>query len=141
MIVLDTNVISELASAQPAPAVVAWADAQDAEALHAAAITEAEMLYGLQLLPAGRRRDTLTRAVETAFTVLLAGRVLPFDRAAARAYADLAVSRRRLGRPSKTTDLQIAAIAIARGARVLATRDAAHFEGCGVPLVNPWMHR
>ncbi len=140
MILLDTNVISELAYAQAATAVVAWADEQRTEELYAAAITEAELLYGLALLPAGRRKDALTRAVETAFASLLAGRVLPFDRAAARAYADLAAAHRRIGRPGKMADLQIAAVAVAHGARLLATRDMAHFAGCGVPLVNPWEH-
>ncbi|MDQ2801161.1 MAG: PIN domain-containing protein, partial [Pseudomonadota bacterium] len=88
MIVLDTNVISELASLQAAPAVVAWADAQPIESLHTTAISEAEMLYGVAILPSGRRRDDLRRAVTTVFATLLAGRVLPFDHAAAPAFAE-----------------------------------------------------
>ena len=138
MIVIDTNVLSELARPEAEPAVVAWANAQRIEDLYTTAITESEMLYGLACVPAGRRHDSLQRAIETAFAALLAGRVLSFDRAAARAYADLAFEHRRQGRGANGPDLQIAAIARARGASAIATRNTRDFAGCGVPLINPW---
>ena len=138
MIVLDTNVISELAKPNTDPAVVAWADAQPIQTLHATTVSEAEMLYGVALLPAGRRRDDLRRAVITAFATLLAGRVLPFDSAAAAAFAEWAADRRRAGRPVSMADLQIAAIALARGATAIATHNTRDFLGCGVTLIDPW---
>jgi len=138
VIVIDTNVLSELARPEVAPAVVAWANAQRIEDLYTTAITESEMLYGLACMPTGRRQDSLRRAIETAFAALLAGRVLSFDRAAARAYADLAVEQRRQGRAANGADLQIAAIARARGASAIATRNTRDFVGCGVALIDPW---
>lgn len=138
MIVLDTNVISELAKPQADPAVIAWADNQPIATLHATAISEAEMLYGVALVPSGRRREDLRRAVMTVFSTLLAGRVLPFDSAAAAAFAEWAADRRRVGKPVGMPDLQIAAIAKARGASAIATRNTRDFAGCGVPLIDPW---
>jgi len=139
VIVIDTNVLSELAKPAAEPTVVAWANAQPIEDLYTTATTEAEMLFGLACVPAGRRQDSLRRAIETAFSVLLAGRVLSFDRPAARAYAELAVERRRQGRAANGPDLQIAAIARSRGASAIATRNTRDFEGCGMPLINPWL--
>jgi predicted nucleic acid-binding protein len=138
VIIIDTNVLSELAKPEVAPAVFAWANGQSLEDLYTTVITEAEMLFGLACLPAGRRQDGLRRAIETAFSALLAGRVLSFDRAAARAYADLAAERRRQGRAVNGPDLQIAAIARACGASAIATRNTSDFEGCGMSLINPW---
>jgi predicted nucleic acid-binding protein len=138
MIVLDTNVLSELAKPQAEAIGVAWADAQFVDDLYATTISEAKLLYGLALMAPGRRKDDLRRAIETAFATLLAGRVLPFDRAAAQAYAELAGGRKRRGKPVGIADLQIAAIARARGAGAIATRDVGDFEGCDVPVINPW---
>lgn len=138
MIVLDTNVLSELAKPAAEPIVVAWANAQPVTDLYTTAINEAEILFGLSVMPPGRRRDALQRAVDTAFSVLLAGRVLPFDRLAARRYAELAGDRRRNGRPVGLADLQIAAIARARNATAIATRNTQDFADFGVPVVNPW---
>jgi predicted nucleic acid-binding protein len=138
VIVLDTDVLSELAKPAAEPVVIGWANAQPIEDLYTTAITEAEMLFGLACMPTGTRQDRLRRAVETAFSVLLGGRVLSFDRVAARAYADLAAERRRQGRAVHGADLQIAAIARARGARVIATRNTRDFAECGVALINPW---
>jgi toxin FitB len=138
LIVIDTNVLSELAKPAADLAVVAWANAQPIEDLYTTAVTEAEMLFGLACMPVGHRQERLRRAIETAFSALLVGRVLSFDRAAARAYADLAAERRRQGRAVHGADLRIAAIARARGARVIATRNTRDFEGCGMPVVNPW---
>jgi predicted nucleic acid-binding protein len=138
VIVLDTNVLSELAKAGADSRVVAWADAQASDDLYTTAITEAEMLYGLALLPTGRRRDDLQRAAMTALTGLLAGRILPFDSAAAAAFATLAANRRQTGKPVGVADVQIAAIAVSQQATAIATRNMADFAGCGVPLINPW---
>jgi predicted nucleic acid-binding protein len=138
MIVLDTNVLSELAKAVPDRAVMAWANSQFADELYATAISEAEMLFGIDLLPQGRRRGELERAVRDVFARLLKGRVLPFDRAAAEAYAMLASARRQRGRPVGTPDLQIASIAHARKASFIVTRNTADFADGGTPLINPW---
>ncbi|MDA8049434.1 MAG: PIN domain-containing protein [Rhodospirillales bacterium] len=138
MIILDTNVISELAKPWAEPAVVAWADTQDPDGLFATTVSEAEMLYGVNILAAGVRRDTLRRAVLTVFGALLAGRVLPFDSAAAAEYADWAADRRRVGQAVGMANLQIAAIARARGAAAVATRNLMDFSDFGVPLINPW---
>jgi toxin FitB len=105
VIVLDTNVLSELARPQPDPTVQAWADAMPLARLCTTAITEAELRFGLALLPPGRRRTELVDAVEAVFTRVVGGRVLPFDRAAAQAYAGLAVARWQAGRPLGTADL------------------------------------
>jgi hypothetical protein len=138
VIVLDTNVISELAKPLPDLAVMAWADAQRRDQMHATAISEAEMLYGINLLPDGRRRRELDRAARAMLDVVLGGRVLPFDRAAAESFATLASARRRKGRPVGKADLQIAAIAHSRNARFIATRNTADFSDSGTPLINPW---
>lgn len=138
MIILDTNVISELARPRPDPAVLNWADSQALERLYATAISEAEILYGLNLLAVGLRREVLRRAVMTVFGGLFAGRVLPFDSAAAAEYGAWAGERRRAGRPAGMGDLQIAAIARARGAKAIVTRNTKDFDGCGVELIDPW---
>ncbi len=137
MILLDTNVLSELMKAAPDPTVLAFVDGVPGMALFTTAITQAEILYGIALLPEGRRRDALLVAARTALESHFRGRVLPFDGDAAEAFAAIAASRRERGRPISQADAQIAAIAKSRGA-ALATRNAADFDGCGVTVVNPW---
>ena len=137
MIVLDTNVVSELMRDSPQPQVLSWLDDQLASTLFVTAITEAELRYGVEILPAGQRRDRLFAEVEGTLREDFAGRILPFDSAAARAYAVIAADRRAAGRPISQADCQIAAIARSRGARV-ATRDVDDFAGCGVEVMNPW---
>jgi toxin FitB len=100
-------------------------------------VTEAEMRFGMALLPDGKRRDQLVEAVEGLLTADFAGRILPFDSAAAFFYARIAADRRRAGRPISQFDAQIASIARSRAA-TLATRNVSDFAGCGVQLVNPW---
>jgi toxin FitB len=141
MIVLDTSVLSELMRAMPARSVLAWARAQDAEAMFTTAVCEAELFFGVGAMAEGRRRAALERAVEATLGTVLGGRVLPFDRAAARFYGGLAAESRRSGRPVGIADLQIAAIARARNADAIATRNTQHFEGCGLPVINPWAAR
>lgn len=137
MIVLDTNVLSELMRADPSPAVVRFVADRPAASLFTTTVTEAEILYGLELLPHGRRRDALRSALTAVFESDFKGRVLPFDSSAARAYAELAVARRRAGRPISQMDAQIAAIAASREASI-ATRNVRDFEGCGVVIVDPF---
>src|SRR6266545_3053231 len=126
MIVLDTNVLSELLRAAPADSVKLWIKAQPPSNLCTTAICEAEMLYGVALMPAGRRRNTLKQAVEAIFAEDFAGRVLPFDSVAATSFAQIADERRRSGRPISDFDAQIAAIAASHGAAV-ATRNIDDF--------------
>lgn len=137
MLVLDTNVVSELFRPSPAPAVVDWYMAQFPEDLFVTAITKAESLLGIALMPAGRRRDGLGAALAAFFDDRLATPVLPFGSAEAEHFAQI-VSRRRLaGRRIGEFDAQIAAIARARGFAVV-TRNVDDFEDCGVEIVNPW---
>ena len=137
MIVLDTNVLSELMRAEPSATVAAWVANRPASSLFTTAVTQAEILCGVALLPQGERRAALARAVVGMFEEDFVGRVLPFDAAAARAYADIAAERRRLGQPITQFDAQIAAIARSRGAAV-ATRNVADFADCGVSVLDPW---
>jgi hypothetical protein len=138
MIVLDTNVISELMKPLRSEAVLAWLSTQqEVNDLFVTTITVAEVLYGIELLTKGKRRDGLEHQANAMLTQDFAGRILPFDDPAARIFPMLAAGRRKLGRPIEFFDAQIAAIARVHGA-TLATRNIADFEGCGVRLVNPW---
>ena len=137
MFVLDTNVVSELMRPAPDPNVVEWVASRRAALLFFSAVGEAELRYGVAILPAGRRRDALAQAVDGLVREDFAGRVLPFDSAAARAYAGIAAARRGAGRPVCQADCQIAAIAHARGMTV-ATRNVRDFEDMGIALVDPW---
>jgi len=138
MIVLDTNVISEAMSSSPNGNVSRWLSTQMAMELFTTSISLAEILYGIDLLPPGKRRNALLVSADAMFIRLFSGRVLVFDEAAARAFPSIAVDRRLQGRPISLFDAQIAAIARASGA-FLATRNTSDFEGCGIRLVNPWL--
>lgn len=137
MIILDTNVLSELMKPQPAAPVVAWVAEQPTAALCTTAITQAEILHGVMLLPPGRRRRALESAAISMFAEEFEGRILGFGADAAPQYAWIASERRRAGRPISHFDAQIAAIARSAGA-IVATRNADDFGGCGVKVVNPW---
>ena len=137
MLVLDTNVASELMRPEPAPAVAAWVAERDAKEMFLTAISEAELLYGIAIMPAGRRRERLTATMNRWLELGFSERILPFDSAAARAYAGIAADRRLAGRPIGEADCQIAAISRSRAA-ILATRNVRDFEGSGVDVVNPW---
>jgi len=137
MIVLDTNVLSELMRPAPSEAVLRWVAGKPGDALFTTTVTQAEILFGLALLPEGRRRSDLLEAAEQMFSEDFAGRVLPFDAAAAIAFAHIAAGRRRMGRPTGAFDAQIAAIAGSCGAS-LATRNVADFLDCGLSIINPW---
>jgi toxin FitB len=138
VIILDTNVVSELMRPVSSPAVLKWLSLRAADELCSSAVSLAEILYGIELLPLGRRRSELLAGAEKMFTVVLAGRILPFDEHAARAFAQIASTRRKNGMPMAELDGQIAAIAQTHGA-TLATRNTTDFEGCGIRLINPWV--
>ena len=138
MILLDTNILSELMRPVPEPAVETWVGAQPAAGLFISAITEAELRYGLALLPDGQRRRRLLAQAEAMLAEDFAGRILPFDSAAAAAYAPIAAGWRLAGRPISQADAQIAAIAASRGAAI-ATRNVVDFDGCGIALLDPWV--
>lgn len=140
MIILDTNVLSELLRPTPAPQVEAWLAAQNGASVYFTDVGEAELRHGVAMLPAGRRRDALSQAIEGMLHEDFRDRILPFDREAARAYAAIAAERRAAGRPISQFDCQIAAIARAQGASV-ATRNTGDYEGCGVELIDPWTER
>ena len=137
MIVLDTNVLSELMRSEPDAAVFAWVAAQPRAALYTTSVSKAEILYGIAVLPEGRRRQALAAAADAMFADDFEDRVLPFDEAAAVCYAGIVAARRREGRPIEAFDAQIAATALVAGAG-LATRDTGDFAGCGLTVINPW---
>lgn len=137
MIVLDTNVLSELLRAEPEVRVLAWLEAQPGGSLFTTTVTQGEILLGIGVLPPGRRRSALAEAARAIFDEDLADRVLPFDGDAAVAFAEIGAGRRAPGRPTSQLDAMIAATARSRGAG-LATRNTRDFEHCGLDLVNPW---
>ena len=137
MIILDTNIVSELLRPAPEPKVEAWLAAQDGGQVYLTAISEAELRYGVAILADGKRRDALTGAVDAMLREDFRDRILPFDSAAAEAFATIAADRRGAGRPISQFDCQIAAIGRAQGATV-ATRNARDFEGCGIDIIDPW---
>lgn len=137
MIILDTNVISELTRPIPDSGVIAWLDSQPAEETAVTAITVAELRYGVCRLPDGRRKSELSEAVSALVDTDFRGRVEAFDVLAAEQYADVVTTRERAGRPIGTSDAQIAAICRVLNA-TLATRNTADFTGTGVDLINPW---
>src|SRR5258708_304695 len=133
---LDTSVISEAMKPAPNPAVRAWLNEQVAETLYLTSVTLAEMLFGIAVLPAGRRRNSLTRALD-GLLELFGDPVLPFHTDAARHHTVLAVPARNAGRGFPTPDGYIAAIAASRGF-IVASRDTAPYEAGGVRVVDPW---
>ena len=137
MIILDSNVLSEILRPNPETSVVTWMTRQAPSQLFTTAVTEAELRYGVARLDPGKRRDALMTAITGMFAVEFAGRVLPFDRDAAIIYGQLVSDRERHGRPFSQLDAQIAAIARSRDSDI-ATRNIRDFEGCGANLINPW---
>ena len=137
MLVLDTNVASELMRPAPASTVATWVSTRNAKDHYLTAVSEAELLYGVAIMPAGRRRNMLEVSMNRWLDQGFAERILPFDSAAAHVYAEIASDRRRAGRPIGEADCQIAAISRSRGG-VLVTRNVRDFEGTGVDVVDPW---
>ena len=137
MIVLDTNVVSEPMRPGASPTVIDWLDRQSADTLFLTATSLSELLLGVEILPAGRRKDGLGAALEALIGQLFAGRILPFDDTAARLYAPLVGRARRAGVAISVGDGQIAAIAASRGFAV-ATRDTLPFQAAGLRVIDPW---
>ena len=136
-IILDTNVVSEMMRIEPDPKVILWHMGQDARNLFTTSITVAEVLFGLAMMPQGRRRDDLAHIAEVLFGAMH-GRILSFDQQASGYYALVRGEKRRRGLQMGALDAQIAAIARRENA-ALATRNTADFEHCGVVLINPWL--
>jgi predicted nucleic acid-binding protein len=136
MIVLDTDVVSELMRAEPAPAVLAWLQQSSDAGLYTTAVTVAEIRYGIARLPEGQRRESLHQAANEIFAAF-PRQVLPFDLTAAGAYADVVAGRERRGNPIDGFDAQIAAICRAHAA-TLATRNTKDFSDTGIGIVDPW---
>lgn len=137
MILVDTNVISEPLRREPSAAVIEWLDAQNVETLFLAAISLAEMRFGVAALPEGRGRDWLHQSIEQRVVPLFRGRILPFDDAASKAYASLCAKARATGNAMASADGFIAATAAANGL-IVATRDVAPFEAAGLRVIDPW---
>jgi hypothetical protein len=135
VIVLDTNVISEVARPTPSEQVLAWVDAQDDVAI--TATTAAELFYGVARLPEGARKARLAEGIREMIDGPFRGKVFAFDRYAASHYAEIVAARDDAGRPIAIADAQIAAICRSRDA-TLGTRNIRDFESVGITLVNPW---
>ncbi|MBK6290313.1 MAG: type II toxin-antitoxin system VapC family toxin [Ignavibacteria bacterium] len=139
MIVLDTNVVSELMRPEPNPSVVEWADAQQIKTLFVTSITMSEILFGVEALPAGKRKSRLS-AFASGLAGIFEDRVLSFDLDAAILYAPMAATARRQGLGISIADGYIAAITAAHGF-VIATRDTAPFASVGLEVIDPWAAR
>ncbi len=138
MIILDTNVISEIAKRDIYPGVKAWIDRQVLGTLCTTAISLAEALQGIEILPEGKRKADLRADMELVFGLQFSGRILPFDETAARSYGRIVATARAKGLSILIADGQIAAIAQSHHFSV-ATRDTGPFEAAGVAVINPWM--
>jgi toxin FitB len=136
VIVVDTNVVSELMRPSPAPQVREWVNAQAPGELCTTAITVAEIRYGLERLAVGRRKDSMLAAATEVFAAF-SDYIEPFDAGAAIWYATIAAHRDRLGLPIDGFDAQIAAICRTRSA-ALATRNAKDFRDTGIDVIDPW---
>jgi toxin FitB len=136
MIVLDTNVLSEVMKPSPARAVAAWMAGENPNGLFTTAVTEAEIRLGIEVLPAGRRKQELEAAAQRVIA-LFDNRILPFDSVATQEFARIVAGRRRAGLPIGDLDAQIAAIARSRE-MVLATRNVLDFRGTGINVLDPW---
>ena len=137
MILLDTHVVAEPLRQMPAAQVIEWIDAQPLETLFLSTITVAELRAGMALLPAGKRRTGLQESLEKRLLPLFAGRVLPFDLACTKAYAELVAKARAKGVALSTADGFIASIAVANGFTI-STRDTNAFTVAGAAVINPW---
>ncbi|MBD2436377.1 type II toxin-antitoxin system VapC family toxin [Nostoc sp. FACHB-110] len=137
MIVLDTNVLSELIKPQGSTVVRNWAAQQPITSLFITTITQAEILYGIAILPEGKRKYELYQAATLMFAEDFVGRILTFDESAAVAFANISAQRRANGTPISQADAQIAAICYSHNAAI-ATRNVADFVDCGIFIINPW---
>lgn len=138
MIILDTNVVSETLKPAPEPAVLDWLNAQEPETLYLTTVNLAELLAGIEAMPAGRRRTALKQALMERMMPLFDGRILPFDQQAAQAFARINANAQAIGNPISFADGAIAAIASAHGF-MLATRNVRDFKGTPIEILNPWV--
>lgn len=137
MIVLDTNVVSELMHPRGDARIVTWTDGQSASELYLTAVTTAELLYGVGRLPEGRRKADLADRIQRSLEEDFAGRILSFEHSAAAHYADIVIHRERHGSAISMADAQIAAICRHHRAR-LATRNTKDFAQTGIDIIDPW---
>ena len=137
MILLDTNVISELMRPEPAIQFLSWFGNNSTERLVLSSIAEAELLRGITILPEGRLKIFKSKLLSEFLLIDFANLILPFESKAANHYAEIFATRKTLGRPISTFDCMIAAIAKANGCK-LATRNISDFEQCGLEIINPW---
>ncbi len=137
MIILDTNVVSELVRPAPSEKVLHWVASQPPLLLYTTAVTQAEILYGMEILTEGKKRKALEEALNGMFAEDFRDRVLSFDSGCASFFAEIGAVRKKAGHPISQFDAQIAAIARSRKA-LLATRNTADFAGCGLKLIDPW---
>lgn len=138
MIVLDTNVVSEVMKVSPSKWVVEWLNALESNSIFISTVSIGEIAFGLRVLPDGNRRRELKDRFEKFVAQAFIHRVLDFDEPAARIYGEVMGHRRELGRPMSVPDGQIAAIARTHGFSV-GTRNVSDFEECGVELINPFL--
>lgn len=137
MLVLDTNVVSELMNPQGSQTVKSWADSQPRESLFTTTITQAEILYGIAILPEGNRKQRLQDAAHVVFNEEFLNQILLFDSESAEHFASIAADRKGQGKPISQFDAQIAAICRSHQA-TLATRNTDDFANCGIDIINPW---
>ena len=137
MILLDTNVISEIMRPVPEPAVIAWVQSLPRKEFWTSSVVVAELLSGIDLMPSGHKQEGLRKAVEEMLAEDFHGQILNFDLAAARCFGQILSARQRMGRPINEMDAQLAATARVHGAAI-ATRNIKDFMACDLVLVNPW---
>ena len=138
MTVLDTNVLSEVLRPEPSDRVLLWLARRPPASAYTTAITQAELILGVELMSRGRRRSALESAIKRILAEDFADRILPFDSEAAEAFAQIAASRKARGRPISHSDAQIAAIVRTHNA-TLVTRNTADFDHCGIKVLDPWV--
>lgn len=138
MIILDTNVISETQKPEPNPSVMAWLDSLDLSSTYLTAITVAELFYGVDQLPEGKRKSALSDGVSNLVETTFRGRILPFDATAAYYFGTMVASARKQGHTVTFPDGAIAAIARANNHAAVATRDVSPFKAMRIDIVNPW---
>ena len=139
MILIDTNVVSELMRPAPSPSVLQWLNLQPSREIWLCSVVAGELLFGLARLPEGVRKQQLTRTLSLMLSEDFQDRVLAYDLEAAVVYADLVANRESQGRPMSLADAQIASICLTHQA-IFATRNTKDFEGLGLTLINPWLN-
>lgn len=137
MYLIDTNLVSEAFRPQPDPGVIAWLDGTPRSDLLLSSVVVGELYLGLALMPPGRRREALAAMTDEFIDAGGEDGILPYGKVEALLFAGIAARRRRMGRPVKESDAQIAATAAAHGLPVV-TRNVRDFEDCGIEIVNPW---